>query len=186
MNLFQFLKNAIQQKRIKNQQLVALQEKEVEFLEKEVEFSKLLEKAKLNNDDCMRSYLSGNISDQEMQEAKAHLKELANSFEEVRENIKFITQTRIGLNREIGTLDGEVTVYRSLLCGELAKEVYEEMAANRKLNEKLLVGYSAFHQSGDCDRSWVRFLTMAFNSPSENDLQAAKDKLKKDHELLRD
>lgn len=183
---FQIVKNSIEQKRIKNKQLLALQTKELEEIEKEAKLSKLMEQAQLNHEACMRSSLTGSTSDQEVIDSRSNLKDLSNRLQETRENIKFIAETRIKLNHEIGDLTGDITVNRSILCGELAKESYDEMATNKKLNEKLVSGYAAFCKSGHYDRSWNQFILYCFPPPSERDMQPAEEKLKANNDFMRD
>ena len=182
----QIVKNSVEQKRIKNQQLLVLQTKEPEEIEKEAKLSKLLEQAKLDHDVCMRNHLVGSASDQDLMKSKNNLKELSDCLQETRETIKFIAETRIKLNREIGDLDMDLTTYRSALCGELAKESHDEMATNKKLNEKLAYGYAVFLKTGHYDRSWNRFILDCFPIPSERDMQLAEQKLKAGNDFMRD
>ena len=182
----QIVKNAIEQKRIKSTQLLTLQTKEAEEIEKEVKLSKLLEQAKLDHDACMRNHLVGSASDQEVMNSRSNLKDLSNRLQETRENIKFITETRIKLNHEISDLTGDLTVHRGILCSSLAKESYDEMATNKKLNEKLAYGYAAFRKTGHYDRSWNRFILDCFPIPSERDMQLAEEKLKASNDFMRD
>ena len=182
----QIVKNSTEQKRIKNKQLLVLQTKEPEEIEKEAKLSKLLEQAKLDHDACMRNHLVGSASDQDLMESKNNLKELSDCLQETRETIKLIAETRIKLNHEISDHDGNITTYRSGLCRELAKELHDEMAINKKLNEKLAYGYAAFCKSGHYNMSWGQFLADCFPFPSEHDRQLAEDKLKANNDFMRD
>lgn len=180
------LKNGIEQRNIKSKQLSALQTKGVEETEKEAKLSKLLEQAGLDHETCMRSNLVGNASDQDLKESKINLKELADSLQETKEALKLIAETRTKLNLEIYNLNDEIAVHRGILCLKLAREAQDEMAANKKLNEKLAAGYAACVLSGDYDRSWPRFLMCSFPHPSEHDMQLAVEKFKVSNDFMRD
>lgn len=182
----QIVKNSTEQKRIKSKQLLVLQTKEPEEIEKEAKLSKLLEQAKLDHDACMRNHLVGSASDQDLMESKNNLKELSACLQETRETIKLIAETRIKLNDEISDHDGNITMYRSGLCGELAKEFHDEMATNKKLNEKLAYGYAVFRETGHPNRSWERFILNCFPPLSERDRQLAEEKLKANNDFMRD
>jgi hypothetical protein len=180
------VKNGIEQRNIKSKQLCALQAKEVEVSEKETKLLKLLEQAGLDHESYMRSNLTGDASDQVLQESKINLKELADSIQETKETLKFISETRTKLNFEISYLNGDIAVHRGILCLKLAREAHDEMAANKKLNEKLVAGYAAFISSGDYDRSWPRFLMCNFPHPSEPNIKLAVEKFKASNEFMRD
>lgn len=180
------VKNSSEQLKIKRQQLSALQKKEVEETAKVEKISKLLEQAVLDHETCMRSNLVGNASDQDLKESKANVKGLGDSLQEANETLISISETRAKLNSEISSLNDDITVHRGILCHKLAREEHAEMAANKKLNEKLAGGYAAFLSSGDYDRSWARFLVCCFPHPSERDIQLAVGKFKAGNDFMRD
>lgn len=180
------VKNGIEQLRIKKQQLLALQTKEADENEKISKFNKLLEQAMIDHEACMRSNLVGNASDKNLDESKSNLKELADSLQEAKEKLQLISDTRAKLNSEVSTLNGDLTVHRSILCAKLAKDTHDEMVANKKINEKLVVGYAAFLASGDHDTSWTRFLLLNYPLPSEHEMNLAVEKFRANNEFMRD
>ncbi|MBS0300377.1 MAG: hypothetical protein JSR32_10740 [Proteobacteria bacterium] len=181
-----FLKSIIEQRKIKSKQLCALQTKESEETEKEAKLSKLLEQAKLSHDIYWRANLVGNASDQDLKESKINLKGLSDSLQKTNETLKLISETRTNLSFEIESLNGDIAVHRGTLCRKLAKEALDEMAANKKLKEKLADGYAAFLSSGDYDRSWIRFILSSFPQPNESDMRLAVEKLKANNDFMRD
>ena len=180
------VKNGIEQLRIKKQQLLALQTKEADENTKISKLNKLLEQAMIDHETCMRSNLVGNASDQDLKESKANVKGLGDSLQEANETLISISETRAKLNYEISDINDEIAVHRATICHKLAREEHAEMAANKKLNEKLAGGYAAFLSSSDYDRSWARFLVCCFPHPSERDIQLAVGKLKQSNDFMRD
>lgn len=186
MNVENFLRNALDQKKIKTEQLVTLQTKEAEFIEKEKELDDLLKKAQLDYDNCLRSNLTGDVSNQALSKSKSHFKELNDSIGEIKENLRILTDLKSQLKNELSYLDMDLIGQRGGLFGNLAKQSYEEMASNKKLNEKLVIGYALYRRSNEFPVSWGRYLELCFQAPNEQDLQSADEKLKASSGLLRD
>ncbi len=178
--------NMIEQRNIKNKQLLALQTRKTEETEKEAKLNNLLAQAELEHNTCMRANLTGNASDQKLKESKINLKQSADYLQETKEVIKFISEDITKLNYEIGDLRGDIAVYRENLCSELTKELFDEMPANKKLNEKLATGYAAHCSSNDFDRSWIRFILRCFPQPDDRNMQLAVEKLKASNDFMRD
>ncbi len=111
---------------------------------------------------------------------------MADSLQEAKEILKSISETRAKLNSEISPLNDDITIHRGILCLKLTREVHDEMAANKKLNEKLAAGYAACILSGDYDRSWTRFLLCSFPHLSEHDMQLAVEKFKASNDFMSD
>ena len=180
------LKNLLEDRKIKDKQLSSLRAKEIEFVEKESELSKLLEQARLKHDDCIRANLAGNISDQQLRESKDNLKELTNSVQEIKESLRILVDLKNKLMSELSITNGDLSVHREILCGKLSQEKYTELSKDKKLYEKLIAGYAAFYRSTELIKSWESFLVKCFERPSEEAMRLAEDKLRQSHELLRD
>lgn len=180
------LKNLLEDRKIKDKQLSSLRSKEVKFIEKESELSKLLEKTQSKHDDCIRLNLSGNISDQQLGESKNNLKELTNDLQEVKENLRILTELKAQLMTELSFINGDIDVHRAIFCGKLAEEKFDKFAKDRKLHKKLVDYYAIFYRSTTITKGWEHFLPKCFAFPSEVELQTAFDKLKESNEFLRD
>lgn len=180
------VRNSSEQLKIKKQQLLNLQTKEVEANERAVKLAKLLEQAELDHQTCMLANLAGNANDQEIIESKIIMKGLIDSLQEAQDDIKLLSETRPKLMSEISALEGDRTVHRSILCAKMANEAHEEMASNRKLKEKLVAGYAPFRASGDFDTSWTRYLLLNYPLPSEHEINLAAEKFRASNDFMRD
>ena len=186
MNTENFLKNAISEKAIKNKQLSCLREKETEFIRKESEINDLLKKTQSDYDNCIRANLAGNASDEELRKFKNNLKGLSDSLQEVKENIKILTETKVKLNREISDISGDLSVHREIFCNNLSNSFFVDLLKEKKLYQRLVDGYAAFCKSTSLIKSWEVYLSKCFEYPPEEAMRLAEDKLKQTNELLRD
>lgn len=186
MDVKNFLRNALDQKKIKTEQLSILKSKESEFLEKEKELSDLLKKAQSNYDNCLRSNLTGCISNDELAEAKGYVKELTDSIGEVKENIKIIVELEPKLTNELNLINSDIVGQQAVLCTGIINEIFLELSKDRKLYQKLILAYSVFYRSNEFPKHWETFLMKCFAYPTETELREAFDKLKESNELLRD
>lgn len=179
-----FLKNAISEKSIKNKQLSALQAKETEFFKRESEISDLLKQAQSKYDNCIRANLAGNVTDQELMESKLNLKGLSDSLLEIKENFRILVEVKAKLMSEISVINGDLSVHKAILCGELAQEKYTELSKDKKLYQKLIDGYAAFCGSTELIKSWEVYLSKCFEYPPEEAMRVAEQKLKDSNEIL--
>lgn len=178
------LKNLLEDRKIKDKQLSSLRAKEIEFVEKESELSKLLEQARFKHDDCIRANLAGNISDQQLRESKDNLKELTNSVQEIKESLRILVDLKIKLMGELSITNGDLSVHRAIFCGDLSNSFFSDLSKEKKLYQRLVDGYAAFCKSNALLKTWPSYLSECFEHPPEEAMRLAEQKLKDSNELL--
>lgn len=184
MDVENFLRNALDQKKIKTEQLSILKSKESEFLEKEKELSDLLKKAQSNYDNCLRSNLTGSVSNDELAEAKGYVKELTDSIGGVKENIKILAELKSKLTNELNLINSDISGQQAILCTGIIKEMVAEVSKDKKFYQKLISAYAVYYRSNEFPKHWETFLLKCFPWKEDN-FQIALGKLKEDNELLR-
>lgn len=178
------LKSLIESRKCLREQLSTLQAKENTVSEKAAELSKLLERAKHDQEICLRSYLAGNVSDQELKAARDNVKALEESFLEAGEAYEMMAKLKVEANQEISSINDSIAPQRAMLCRELMEKPYTEIRKNAKLHETLLAGYALFRKTGEYDTSWARFVLNSFPPPTESDIDLATKKLKASDTIL--
>lgn len=178
------LKNFIESRKCLREQLSTLQAKETAISEKAAELSKLLERAKHDQEICLRANLAGNASDQELKAARDSVKMLTESLREAGETCEMGAKLRAEVTHEINSINDAIAAHRAMLCRELMEKPYTEIRKNAKLHETLLAGYALFRKAGEYDTSWARFILNNFPPPSESDMDVATKKLKASNAIL--
>lgn len=181
-----FTNNMIEQRRVKIKQLTALRTRKTEETEKEAKLSKLLAQAELDHNACMRSNLAGDASDQKLKESKISLKELTDRLQETKKTIEFISEDISRLNHESSDLRGDIAIRRADACTEIAKEIFDEITANKKFYKKLVDGYAVFLSSHDHNKSWLRFVLLNFPQPGDRNIRLAEERFKESNDFMRD
>lgn len=180
------LRADLEKQRINKKQLLALEKKAAEEVEKVTKLTKFMKQAEIDHEACLLSNLAGNTTDQKLEESKANLRKLADSIQEANETSNPMQKIKDKLLFEMYDLEGAISAHRSILCSELAKEAREGIAANKKLIEQLSEGFIAFISNGEPSTTWERFLLLNFPHPSQHDMQNAINKFKTKNEFMYD
>lgn len=180
----ELLRSNLEQRNTKKKQLSILEKKEVEDLAKEARLRDMVKQAEQKYEYCVKANLTGDASYQELEQAKAELKELNESYSETKQRLELIPQMRGNLTNEIGTINMSVNLYRKLLATAILNDLSAEHAGNKKLNEKLCYAYGAFSFGCDGTPNWDWFLNEFFQEPKQQDLEAGIEKFRNDHSFL--
>ncbi|WP_110382374.1 hypothetical protein [Nitrosomonas ureae] len=93
---------------IPQKQLLALEKKAAEEVEKVTKLTKLLEQAEIDHEACLHSNLAGNTTDQKLEESKSNLRKLADSIQDANERSYPMQKIKDKLLIEIYDLEGAI------------------------------------------------------------------------------